>query len=260
LGAHHQAEEGDAQHSLPDAAPRPEHRRLQALPGRHPGEVRQERLPPGHRRLPHLRRAQRPAQHADGHALGQEVRRGGGGSHLLYHLPGAHHRRVCRLRPQAAGDGSGHALHQGHGGDAGAHGRLRTCQAAPGGDRAAGASALPCHLRHGHGHIHEGDRGGGGDRGHRDLQHVPGHLPAPDGGRGGDAAGHGVRHRAGPQAADRDLRLFPVGAEEVPRLRERVHRHRHQCAGVPDPGGNDLQPHLPAAGGEEGGPAGGRVR
>ncbi len=88
LGAHHPAEEGDAEHPLPDAAARAEHRRVQALLGRHPGEVHREGVREGHRGVPHIRRAERHQEHADRHAHREALRGHRGGFHLLHHLAG----------------------------------------------------------------------------------------------------------------------------------------------------------------------------
>ena len=73
-------------HPLPDAAARPEPGRLQALSRRRRRAFRRPGAQERHRRLPHLRRPQRHAQHGLRHEDRQARRRPRPGGDLLHHL------------------------------------------------------------------------------------------------------------------------------------------------------------------------------
>ena len=187
MGPPRPAARGDAQPAPADAAARPEHRRLHAIPERGDRRLRHRGGCHRHRHLPHLRRPQRRGPDASGHRRRAGHRhRGGRGRPVLHRRPHQPRREALhpRLLPAAGrADRRGrraHHRHQGHGRAAAGPCRPHARHGAAGAVRPAGAPAHPRHGRRTAGHAPGGDRRGRRRRRRGERRPVGHHQPAPD--------------------------------------------------------------------------------
>ncbi len=104
-----------SQDTAADAAPGSEPRGISPLLRRHRAPVRARLEAQRHRRVPHLRCAQRHPQRPGLSRGGQGVRRALRGRDQLHGEPRPHAGQLPRVRPGAQGAWRRHHLHQGHG-------------------------------------------------------------------------------------------------------------------------------------------------
>ncbi len=131
------------------------------------------------------------------------------------------------------------------------HRSLRCLQAGGGTEDKGGASgttALPLHQRDGFHGLSQSDRGGGGRGGYRLRRPFPGDQPALYGQSGGRPGRNRVLYRPGSGFIKPDQRSFQGGARQVQFARRGSGGSGHRRPELPDPGGDDLQPGLPAGG------------
>ena len=154
MGAARQAAAGGAEHLPADAAARPQHGRLHAVPDGGDRGVRARGRPHRHRRVPDLRRAQRRGADAAGDRGGAGDRHDGrGGGAVLHRRPvlagreALHARLLPRARRAHRRRRRARAGDQGHGRPAAGAGRPRAGAGAARAVRPAGAPAHPRHRR-----------------------------------------------------------------------------------------------------------------